>query len=54
MTKQVKLKCLHCGYEYAPGPSENPEIEERVCPRCHSNSVRLIWVDDASQNDRSA
>jgi len=42
MAKEVKLKCLRCGYEYTPPPSENAELEERTCPRCRSNSVRLI------------
>ena len=42
MAKQVKLKCLRCGYEYIPPPSEKPELEERTCPRCRSNSVRQI------------
>jgi len=42
MVKQIKLKCLHCGYEYTPPPSEKAEPEERTCPRCRSNSVRQI------------
>ena len=42
MAKQVKLKCLRCGYEYSAPPSESSELEERTCPRCRSNSVRLL------------
>ncbi|MFH1169431.1 MAG: hypothetical protein V1691_01925 [Chloroflexota bacterium] len=40
--KQVKFKCLHCGHEYLSTSSEKPEMEERTCPRCRSNSVRLL------------
>jgi len=40
MTKEVKLRCLRCGYEYTVPSSE--ELEERTCPRCSSNSVRRI------------
>ena len=42
MTKPVKLKCLRCGYEYTPDPSDDPETQERSCPRCRSNSVRIL------------
>ena len=36
----AKLKCLHCGYEYAA--PKGSEMEERTCPRCRSSSVRLL------------
>ena len=42
MAKQIKLKCLRCGCEYLSPPAEHPELEERTCPRCRSNSVRLV------------
>ncbi|MFC1987084.1 hypothetical protein ACFLVH_00830 [Chloroflexota bacterium] len=42
MTKQMRLKCLRCSYEYSPPSSDNPELEERTCPRCRSNSVRIL------------
>ena len=42
MADREHFKCLRCGHEYIAPPSENPELEERTCPRCRSNSVRLI------------
>ncbi|MBC7265163.1 MAG: hypothetical protein H5T64_12525 [Chloroflexi bacterium] len=36
---EVKMKCLRCGHEFS-GP-DDPEVE-RVCPKCRSNSVRVI------------
>ncbi len=42
MPKQIKLKCLRCACEYPSPPSENPELEERTCPKCRSNSVRVV------------
>jgi len=50
MAKQVKLKCLRCGYEYVTSLSEKPELEERTCPQCRSNSVRLLR-DEKKSND---
>ena len=50
MTKQAKLKCLRCGYEYNSPPSGNPELEERTCPRCRSSSVRLFRDEKKSDN----
>ena len=50
MAKQAKLKCLRCGYEYISPPSENSELEERTCPRCRSNSVRILR-DETKSND---
>jgi len=42
MAKQVRFKCLRCGYEYSLPQSEPSEPQERTCPRCRSNSVRLV------------
>jgi Zn finger protein HypA/HybF involved in hydrogenase expression len=50
MVKRVKLKCLRCGYEYIASQSENLEPEERTCPRCRSNSVRLIRDEQKSKD----
>ena len=50
MAKQAKFKCLRCGYEYLSPPSENPELEERTCPRCRSNSIRLIKDEQKASN----
>ena len=40
--KLPRLKCLRCGYEYPAPAVESAELQERTCPRCRSNSVRLI------------
>jgi len=50
MAKEVKLKCLHCGYEYTTPVSENLELEERTCPRCSSNSVRQIREEEVASD----
>jgi len=52
MAKQAKLKCLRCGYEYMVPVPEHPELEERTCPRCRSNSVRLI-KDEKTQSAKN-
>ncbi|MDD5126923.1 MAG: hypothetical protein PHR43_02325 [Dehalococcoidales bacterium] len=49
MPKQVQFKCLRCGNKYLSPPSENPEAEERTCPRCRSNSVRLVKAETAGK-----
>lgn len=41
MAKQYRLRCLRCGHEYTI-TAASPEADERNCPRCHSNSVRLL------------
>ncbi|MFC2036230.1 hypothetical protein ACFLUJ_08975 [Chloroflexota bacterium] len=51
MVKSVKLKCLRCGYEYSSLFSENSAIEERTCPHCRSNSVRLLRDENKSASD---
>ncbi len=40
MAKQAKLKCMHCGYQYTT--TDDPDLVERTCPKCRSNSVRLL------------
>ncbi len=50
MAKQAKLKCLRCGYEYMSPPSEHPELEERTCSQCRSNSVRLLRDEKRSKD----
>ena len=42
MSSKITFRCLRCGNEYPAPPPEHPETEERTCPRCRSNSVRLI------------
>jgi predicted Zn-ribbon and HTH transcriptional regulator len=40
------LKCLKCGHEYTNTPDPKKPIEERICPRCKSNSVRRLPKKD--------
>lgn len=42
MAETANFKCLRCGLGFS-GPYD-PELEpqERSCPKCRSNSVRLI------------
>ncbi len=48
MAKEVKLKCLRCGYEYTTPVPDN--LEERTCPRCSSNSVRQIREENKGED----
>lgn len=50
MAKEVRLKCLRCGYEYTTPVSETAELEERTCPRCSSNSVRQIQEEEKGED----
>jgi Zn finger protein HypA/HybF involved in hydrogenase expression len=36
------LKCLHCGHEYTMPLKPKQEVQERICPKCKSNSVRKL------------
>ncbi len=41
MAEQAKFKCLRCGHEFSD--NYDPKIlKERACPKCNSNSVRLV------------
>jgi len=39
---EEQLKCLRCGFDYTVSVNPRQELQERVCPRCKSNSVRKI------------
>lgn len=39
---EAQLKCLRCGFEYTVIVNSRQGLQERVCPRCKSNSVRKI------------
>ena len=41
MAEVVKFRCLRCGNEWEG--VYDPE-EERTCPKCRSNSVRVIKI----------
>jgi len=40
MAEQARFYCLRCGAEF-PLPYTKGVSEERTCPECGSNSVRL-------------
>jgi DNA-directed RNA polymerase subunit RPC12/RpoP len=41
MVKTVYLHCMMCGHDYSEEIEEGVD-EERSCPNCRSNSIRVI------------
>ena len=41
MTIVVYLRCMMCGHEYQEKVEEG-EDKERTCPKCRSNSIRVL------------
>jgi len=41
MAKVVNLRCMMCGNEYSEKVEEGVD-EERSCPKCRSNSIRVL------------
>jgi Zn finger protein HypA/HybF involved in hydrogenase expression len=41
MTIIVNLRCMMCGNEYSEKTEEGDD-HERTCPKCRSNSVRVL------------
>ncbi len=41
MAEEADFKCLRCGSEFKL-PYTKGVMQERTCPKCGSNSVRLI------------
>ena len=41
MAKVVYLRCMMCGCEYSEKLEEDVD-EERSCPKCRSNSIRVL------------
>ncbi len=39
---------MHCGHEWPVPAGAKPDLEERVCPKCRSNSVRHLKGDSES------
>ncbi|MGD0352741.1 MAG: VTT domain-containing protein [Dehalococcoidia bacterium] len=39
---EEQLKCLNCGFKYKMTTDAKKGLEERVCPKCKSNSVRRL------------
>jgi Zn finger protein HypA/HybF involved in hydrogenase expression len=41
MAKVVYLHCMMCGHDYSETVEEG-EDKERSCPKCRSNSIRVM------------
>ena len=41
MANVVNLRCMMCGHEYSEKVEEGVD-EERSCPKCRSNSIRVL------------
>jgi len=41
MATKENLRCMLCGHEYTE-MVEKGEDKERSCPKCRSNSIRLL------------
>ncbi len=46
------LKCLRCGHEFKMSPDARRDVVERVCPKCKSNSVRRLLLQQHLGCDR--
>ncbi len=54
MAKEVKLKCLRCGYEYTTPVSENLELEERTSTSIQRVFAHMYPSDATTTNIRPA
>ena len=48
MEKTVYLRCMMCGHEYSEKIEEGVD-EERSCPVCRSNSIRVLKAPSAKE-----
>lgn len=46
MAEQATFRCLRCGHEWQGVPDADTE---RTCPKCRSNSVRVIRAKPPAQ-----
>ncbi len=42
MTETANFKCLRCGHQYTRPYDPETGPQERMCPKCRSNSVRRL------------
>ena len=52
MSEQGNFKCLRCGLDFTESYDPKHEPQERSCPKCRSNSIRLIKEKRAKLNQR--
>jgi Zn finger protein HypA/HybF involved in hydrogenase expression len=48
MSQQATFVCLRCGAEHQAEFSPKV-VQERTCPKCHSNSVRRVKKKKAAK-----
>ena len=46
MAEKVRFKCMRCGHQWE---AEHDPDKERMCPKCRSNSVRVLKAGKASK-----
>jgi len=39
MAEKARFRCMRCGHEWE---AEHDPEKERMCPKCRSNSVRVL------------
>ena len=49
MVKTVYLRCMMCGNEYSEKVAPDVD-EERSCPKCRSNSIRVLKNPPEKEN----
>ena len=42
MEVQRKFRCMRCGNEFTATHTKDGELVERTCPKCRSNSIRMV------------
>jgi len=42
MEEERRFRCMRCGHEFTALHRKDGELVERTCPRCRSNSIRLL------------
>jgi Zn finger protein HypA/HybF involved in hydrogenase expression len=40
-----QLKCMRCNNEYTAPYTKDGKLVERTCPKCRSNSIRVVKED---------
>jgi Zn finger protein HypA/HybF involved in hydrogenase expression len=53
MVEQGRFKCLRCSLEYTTPFDPETEPQERSCPKCRSNSVRLIKENKGKKESKT-
>jgi len=46
MAEKVRFKCMRCGHQWE---AEHDPDKERMCPKCRSNSVRVLKAGKESK-----